>query len=196
MAPNAHEIINSARIVGSVAEAIAGFSRVIGTTARERRFGWPVIGPAQLCAELQAERLPTAILFGPETTGLGNDDLKGADQLLRLPTAAHASLNLSMSVSVTGAWLRGFPSAPPRAAAPAEAPPLPAGLRAGLIEDALAVLDRTPYFQSHSRDQAEGTLHRLLGAVRASARELSPLRRMLKSVRYALPAGPTPPSGA
>jgi TrmH family RNA methyltransferase len=183
MAPNAHAIIDGARFCGNLAEAVQDRQWVVGTTARERRFGWPVHNPASLCAELRADPKPTAIVFGPEDSGLSNPDLELCDALLRLPTAAHASLNLAHAVSVVGAWLRGLPEHLPEGPPPPPPPPA-AGLRRKLVEDAVAVLHNTSYFEGHSPEQAAGTLQRLLGALRADPSEVAAMGAMLKSLKY------------
>lgn len=190
MAPNAAHVVDGAAIVGSVEAAVQGCGLVVGTTARERRFGWPVLGPAELMARLDQTPGPIAVVFGPEDTGLSNEDLRLCDVLLRLPTASHPSLNLSMAASVIGAWLLGAPERPARdEAGPA---PLPAGLRAGLMRDAMELLEQTDYLRSHSAEQAHSTLFRLLGGLRADPGQAAALRGMAKAIkaRMGLPFAP------
>lgn len=182
MAPNAHAIIDSARIVGSVAEALEGTQFVLGTTARERRFGWPVLGPLDMVRRLHAEEGPVAVVFGPEDTGLSTEDLRLCDALVRLPTGAHASLNLSTAASVIGAWLLGADPADLGAPLPARRR-LPVALRARLVADAISLLRETDYLRSHSDEQAQGTLYRLLGGLDAEAAEAGALRSMAKALR-------------
>ena len=101
--------MNIAAIVATVEQAVTDCALVVGTTSRERRFGWPVMGPAELMPRLDETPGELAIVFGPEDTGLSNEDLRLCDILLRLPTSTHPSLNLSMAASVIGAWLLGAP---------------------------------------------------------------------------------------
>lgn len=184
MAPNAHAVIDGARIVADVPAALEGAAFVVGTTARERRFGWPVLGPVELVHRLHAEEGELAVLFGPEDTGLSTEDLRLCDALLRLPTGAHASLNLSTAASVIGAWLLGLD---PTLAAPPPPPRrrLSVGLRAGLVADAITLLRQTDYLRSHSDEQAQGTLYRLLGGLDADPAEAGALRAMAKALRNA-----------
>ena len=48
---------------------------------------------------------PTAIVFGPEDSGLSNDDLRMAQHLLHFPTTAISSINLGQAVTATAASL-------------------------------------------------------------------------------------------
>ena len=192
MAPNAADVVNGAAIVATVEQAVADCALVVGTTSRERRFGWPVMGPAELMPRLDETPGELAIVFGPEDTGLSNEDLRLCDILLRLPTSTHPSLNLSMAASVIGAWLLG---APERAHTPAARPPLPAGLRAGLMRDAMELLRETDYLRSHSDEHAHGTLFRLLGGLDADASQAAALRGMAKAIKARMGLAFTPRSG-
>ncbi len=83
-------------------EALSAFNWVVGTTARH---GWgrgPVISPRQMAhrvVELSQEN-SVALLFGPEDTGLTNDDLRFCQTMVTIPTAGFKSLNLSQAAMV------------------------------------------------------------------------------------------------
>ena len=101
-ASGAIEVVEGARVFGSVAEAIADRQLVLATTARDRGMSKPVIGPKAAAARLHgaaAEGSATAVMFGPERTGLSSDDISLADALLTFPVAPeHPSLNLAQAV--------------------------------------------------------------------------------------------------
>jgi TrmH family RNA methyltransferase len=188
MAPGAAEVVDRARIVATAAEAVAHATLVVGTTARSRRWDWPVWSPAELVDAAPAAPAALAIVFGPEDMGLSNAELSVCDAAMRLPTAAHASLNLAMAVTVTLAWIQGLPSpeahdSPPR---------LAAGLREGIVQDMLAALDQTPYGTAHPIEKTRNTLFRLLGTPGLGAREAGALRGMVKALRVALGSVPPP----
>ena len=210
MAPGAHDVVNAARIVGSVEEAVAPARLVIGTTARRRRWDWPVWGPDEVAAEVFGDPAPTAILFGPEDAGLSNEDLSLCHAALSLPTAEHASLNLAQAVTVTCAGLlahaRGRGAAPDvptrqiprrgedgRAAWPSAEPGLradaaPVAQQAAAVAEAVALLEEVGYLDSRAPEQVQGTLHRLLGRANPTPREVNVLRGMAAALRYALTA--------
>ena len=105
-APGAHHVIDQARIVGSVEAAVAGHAQVFGTTARARRIEQEVWGPSQLCREVIHRPLQTALLFGPEDSGLKNTEIACCRSLIRIPTTEQSSLNLAQAVTVLCALLR------------------------------------------------------------------------------------------
>lgn len=187
MAPGARELVSQARIVATVAEAVADAELVVGATARARRWDWPSWGPAELAESAAPIQGQLAVVFGPEDMGLSNPELACCDAALRLPTAGHASLNLAMAVTVTLAWLQGIV---PHAATPVPER-LPAGLREGVIQDFIAALERTPYLQSHPDEKTRSTLFRILGTPGLDRRDVGALRSMLKALRVGLGSVPT-----
>lgn len=98
----ARSVVDNLRICDDLAEALAPFGYVAGTTARlggQRRM---VETPATAAAKLVniATRNAVAILFGPEDRGLSNLDLRMCHSLINIPTADFASLNLAQAVMV------------------------------------------------------------------------------------------------
>jgi len=109
-AAGASGILESARVVGSLDEAIADCQLVIGTSARGRRIPWPVLDPRR-CAEraLQARARDeqVAIVFGREDRGLTNEELQACNLHLHVPTHEdYTSLNLAMAVQIVVYELR------------------------------------------------------------------------------------------
>ena len=87
-AASAIDILHSAVVVPTLAEAIGDCQFVVGTSARERRIPWPLLDPRQ-CAERMAQRLrreQVAVLFGREDRGLTNEELKVCNLHLHIPT--------------------------------------------------------------------------------------------------------------
>ncbi len=76
---------------------------VAGASARSRNISWPSMGPRD-CAERmvrESEHGRVAAVFGPEKSGLHNDDLDLCHTLLTIPTdPGFSSLNLAMAVQV------------------------------------------------------------------------------------------------
>ena len=97
------DILLDARVCDTLEEAIADSSLVIGTTARQRRISVP-IDSIHECAQSIFEsslKQKVSILFGPETSGLSNNDIDRCNRLVYIPTGEmHSSLNLSMAVQV------------------------------------------------------------------------------------------------
>ena len=108
-AASAVDVMEKARVVDTLEEAIADCQFVVGTSARERRIPWP-IQDARRCAERIAfhsanERV--AVLFGREDRGLLNEELQSCHVHCHIPThQGYASLNLAMAVQIVAYELR------------------------------------------------------------------------------------------
>jgi TrmH family RNA methyltransferase len=103
LAAGADDILENARIVPTVSEAIADCGFVAGTTSRPRSYYWEFTTPRDVAARIVA--LPpenrTALLFGSERYGLGTADLQYCNVLIRIPANPdYCSLNLAMSVQL------------------------------------------------------------------------------------------------
>lgn len=95
-------IIENMEIHERLEDALAPFAHIIGTTARRGRQRGSERSPRQLMGDL-ASFLPNnqaAIMFGPEDTGLSNEDLKYCHAISAIPTAAFSSLNLAQAVAI------------------------------------------------------------------------------------------------
>jgi TrmH family RNA methyltransferase len=110
LAAGADDVLQRARVVPDVRAAIADCGLVLGTTARARPPPWRTIEPREAALEVAAAAGPSttvAVLFGPERTGLGNEDLALCHALLTIPTGdEYTSLNLAMAVQVVAYELR------------------------------------------------------------------------------------------
>jgi len=101
-ASKADHVIEAAKVYSSLEAAIADLEFVYATTARDR-YGYkevrsPVVASDDLRARFRAGE-KTGILFGRERTGLTNEEIALADELVTFPVnPAFASLNLAQAV--------------------------------------------------------------------------------------------------
>ncbi len=101
-ASGADVVLENAEVFDSVADAVADLERVVATTARNRELTQRILTPRHAAAEVrgwigQGERV--GILFGPERTGLENDDMVHADTALSIPlNPQFSSLNVAQAV--------------------------------------------------------------------------------------------------
>jgi len=102
-ASGADDVLASARVVGSVLEAIEGCGFVAATTSRDRDQYFRILDVRDAAVRIvsEAHHAPSAVLFGAERTGLTNEELELAHALIRIPgNPAYLSLNLAMAVQI------------------------------------------------------------------------------------------------
>ena len=117
MASGAADILVRARIVDTLDAALDGVQHACATAMTPRDFGPPTFAPREHLQTLQAQALRVAFVFGPERTGLSNDDVYRCHACLSIPTAPdYGSLNLAQAVQLLAyEWrvaLGGFAVAP------------------------------------------------------------------------------------
>jgi len=100
MAVRAADILETAKVVESLPEALVGCVRAIATTGDDGRSH-----PMQLEAPADALpwllEAPSALIFGREDCGLTNSELNRAQRLIRIPSSdAYTSLNLAQAVAI------------------------------------------------------------------------------------------------
>ena len=102
-AVSAVDILENAKVVATLEEAIADCSLVIGTSARSRKIPWPMVTPEECADKTVSESVSskTAIVFGREDSGLNNEELQLCTYHVQIPTnPGYSSLNLASAVMV------------------------------------------------------------------------------------------------
>jgi TrmH family RNA methyltransferase len=104
-ASGAEDVLEAARVLDSLADAIGDCRYVAGASARPRTraIGWPTLTPRDCAARLhhESEQGVVAAVFGPEKSGLTNEDLDLCHTLVTIPAVPDfSSLNLAMAVQV------------------------------------------------------------------------------------------------
>ena len=102
-ASGADDLLERARVTDTLAEAIEDCSFVAGASARSRSINWPCLNARDAASRAlaESERGNVALVFGPEKSGLSNEDLDHCQALLSIPTNPEfSSLNLAMAVQV------------------------------------------------------------------------------------------------
>ena len=118
MASGAGRLLDAARVFETTAEAVADADFVLATTARPRQLVKTVMTPEAALAEAAARIAAggrVAVLFGPERTGMENDDIALANAIVSVPVNPDfPSLNLAQCVNIMGyEWSRAVTSAEP-----------------------------------------------------------------------------------
>jgi len=100
MAVHAREILENAKIVESLPEALMGCQRAIATAGRIDKGDMKVTSPPQGLSWLSQVK-NSAIVFGAEDRGLSNAEIQHCQQVLRIPVNPdYPSLNLAQAVGV------------------------------------------------------------------------------------------------
>ena len=101
LASGATDVLAGARIVDSLGEALIGTTWACATAMTPRDFGPATFAPREHFASLAASRHHVALVFGPERTGLSNEDVYRCHACLSVPTHPdYGSLNLAQAVQL------------------------------------------------------------------------------------------------
>lgn len=101
LAAGAGDVLANAKIVSTLAEAVADCGLVIGTSARSRTLSWPMLEPRECGEKLISEvpNYPVALVFGRENNGLSNEELQQCHFHVCIPANPdYSSLNLAAAV--------------------------------------------------------------------------------------------------
>ena len=98
----ATHLLNEMKLYDNLAEAIADYSIIIGTSARSGKQRCTERSPRNIIERILPDLATNkaAILFGPEDRGLTNDELKYCQYTSAIPTADFSSLNLAQAVAI------------------------------------------------------------------------------------------------
>ena len=98
----AYNIIDKAKIFNSTHKAIGDYDIVISLSARKRDVNKKHISINQFLKIIKLKKnTKFALMFGPEASGLSNNDLSLSNYVLQIPTSKNfKSLNLSHSLTV------------------------------------------------------------------------------------------------
>ena len=96
----AKDILKSAKIYNSMEKAIGDLDIIFASTSRIRKVNKKIISILDFKKKVEKKR-KIGILFGPEASGLSNDEISYANYLVKIPTnKKFSSLNLSHSAII------------------------------------------------------------------------------------------------
>jgi tRNA/rRNA methyltransferase len=188
-ASGADIVLEQAQLFDSVADAITDCSLAFASTVRRRGLVMPVIGPEQMAEQIVAAASRSAILFGPERSGLETGDVALANAIVTVSiNPEFGSLNLAQAVILLAyEWSRRSSLAQPTVKD--IEPPAPHGELDGLITQLNDELDTKGYFHPPSRTEAtKNTLRTIFTKTGWSSREVKAIRGVIRAL--ASPARP------
>lgn len=183
-ASGADIVLEGARVFASVAEAVADCSHVYATTVRKRGVTKPVLTPEEAAREIVGHAGGrSAILFGPERSGLETDDVALARAIVTVPiNPQFGSLNLAQAVILCAyEWSKMHELTQPTQEE--TLPPAPQDDLEGLIAHFEALLGPKGYFRPPARAAAtRRTLRGLLTKPGWNHLEVRTLRGVLSAL--------------
>ena len=198
-AVDANDLLSRAASYGSLAEAIADCTLVLGTTAvGERVLEHPLATLSDAASELgkhlrAAPEHRVALLLGSEKTGLSNDELSHCHALVTIPMEQHEgmrhpSMNLGQAAAVCLYELvRDRPLHRPQPASAQAAAAETERLRALFTE----VLETSGYTRRHPSNSDEAQLRRMLLRAIPTAVDAPVWMGILRQLLWALRRAPT-----
>ncbi|MGI4730224.1 MAG: RNA methyltransferase [Janthinobacterium lividum] len=182
-ASGADQVLADARVFDSVADAVADCEHVYATTVRKRGVTKPVVTPEAAARAIHAGPGRSAILFGPERSGLETDDVALARTIITVPiNPAFGSLNLAQAVILVAyEWSKHLDLAqPPETELP---PPAPQEELEGMMAQLDAMLVASHFFYPPDRTAVtRRTLRTLLTKPGWSSGEVRTLRGVLSAL--------------
>ena len=183
LAYGAWDVLDGARRVRGLMEAVSGSTLVVGTSGRKEEGAWT---PRRLSAEAGARagggRL--SVVFGPESSGLTEGELALCHERVHVPTDPdHPSLNLAQAVLLVAYELRVAALGEEGAGLP-ERPALAGQIEEAVQELRAALLD-VGYLDPANPDRILAELRRLFARARPTPREVGLLRGLARQVGWA-----------
>jgi tRNA/rRNA methyltransferase len=182
-ASGADVVLDRAQVFDTTAEAVADCATVLASTVRRRDLVMPVLGPQAMADRIHAAEGRSAILFGPERSGLETEDVALATAIVTVPiNPDFGSLNLAQAVILL-AYESSHRSALAQPPAKEVEPPAPHNEIEGLIGQLNGELEAKGYFHPPSRTQAtKNTLRTIFTKTGWSSREVKAVRGIIRAL--------------
>jgi tRNA/rRNA methyltransferase len=182
-ASGADSVLEQAQVFETVADAVSDCAHVYASTVRKRGVTKPVVTPELAAREIATQAGRSAILFGPERSGLETEDVALARTILTIPiNPDFGSLNLAQAVIVCAyEWSKLQQLDMPTCED--QLPPAPQQDLEGLIGHFEELLEARNYFFPESRAAATRlTLRNVLTRPGWNHLEIRTLRGVLSSL--------------
>ncbi|PZV19346.1 MAG: RNA methyltransferase [Leptolyngbya sp.] len=197
MAVHAKEVLETAQVVKTLPEGLAGCRRAIATLGRPYAAAIPE-HPRDVLPWLveDLETNTTALIFGPEDRGLSNDELSHAHRFITISTnPVYPSLNLAQAVGICCYELHEAVRNPqintfqPRTLNPvlptANVSSAPINELEGFYQHLESLLLNIGYLQPHTASSRMKKFRRLFNRAMPSSDEVTMLRGILSQMQWA-----------
>jgi len=180
----AADVVEKIKYVDDIRAALDKFSYIVGTTARKGAARGPFFTPRTIAEKITAvsQNNKVALMFGPEDTGLTNDELRYCHAVVVIPSSRKfTSLNLSHAVMIMcyEILLASLPAC-------AEIPPKLA--RSSELEDMYeqikTVLTRIGFLNPQNPDYWMTHIRRLFNRTSLLARDVKIIRGICRQIQW------------
>ncbi len=181
MASHARDLIERARMVDALEEAVAGANLVLGTSgirglSTDRHLRVPSLSPKELAERLQGTKGEVALLLGREDDGLSREELLACDIVVTIPTSReYPIMNLSHAATILFYELSSVEPGDLALASPENLAHLLAHFRAALAESE---------YHRHKLEKTMLMLKRILGRAQLTDREVQTLHGIVRNLRW------------
>jgi len=190
LSTHGEELLDRARSCADLGEALADCVVVAGTSARQGGlFRRQSVGLLEEIAPLLVEALasgPVALVFGPERTGLTDEEVSRCHHLIHIPAdSSYPALNLAQAVAiclyeVRRAWLHCTDDRP----LSLPEPPAPFADQERAFEHLRIALEEIHYLFGERGGALMHGIRHLLGRARPTAMEVRLLLGLARQIRW------------
>lgn len=182
-ASGATDVLQRARVVAALDEALEGVDTLCATAMTPRDFGPPTSTPREHLPALALQSNGVAFLFGSERYGMRNEDVYRCHVALTIPTAPeYGSLNLAAAVQLVAyEWRLALGGYPVRPSAP-DAVPADAQAVAGMLEHWERSLVDIGFLDPQAPKKLMPRLNQLFNRARPTAEEIHILRGIARAM--------------
>ena len=177
MSSHARDVLEGAKITSTLEEAVKGADLLIGTTGVSslktgEHIRLPLYTVKEVKEKLKGYSGTIAVLFGREDNGFSNDELKGFDMLITVPTSEiYPIMNLSHAVAIVLYELSELEGG---------SNPLAEGFDLQLLYGHLDELLEEIDYPAHKKDKTSLMLRRIFGRAGLTPREVQTLRGIIR----------------
>ena len=188
LATHGETLLRSCRRVADLGAAVGDCVMVAATSARlGGLFRRQAVGtPDAICPLLTARMAqgPVALVFGPEPTGLSNQEISRCHCLIHIPTEpAHPALNLAQSVAIClYEWKRALGQT--ASASPETEPPAPFADQERMFDALREGLEAIHFLYGTKADSLMHALRHLIGRAGPTPMELELLFGLSRQLRW------------
>ena len=181
----AADVLDSIQYFESIEEALGSFNYIVGTTARLGKARGPFIAPRAVARDIAdiSQQNKVALIFGPEDTGLTNDELRLCHAVVTIPTSrgftslnlSHAAMILCYEIFTASSAATTLATATPKLALSKELEGMYGQIKTLLADIEFSNPENPDYWMMHLRRffSRAGLLSREVGIIRGICRKLA-----------------------